>query len=164
MAWLKWEIGYRQWKQSKIDGFLKSPSVRLWAGLRFIFSHCDVLVCTPHSWRFAPCIWIFLLCRLLHDSLRTHENSNTKWTEKLGGYIKSRVFRVVLYFGFWLWVFVWGFVLRVLDLREIRLAKIYSYFKYLILYMRCWFQSARLGLKNTFHNAIIYVLYPFEWN
>ena len=32
------------WKV-KLDGFVKSPS----AALRFIFSHCGVLVSTPHS-------------------------------------------------------------------------------------------------------------------
>ena len=32
-----------------IDGFAKSPS----AALRFIFRHCSVLLCTPHSPRFA---------------------------------------------------------------------------------------------------------------
>jgi hypothetical protein len=32
-----------------IDGFVKSPS----AALRFIFRHCSVLLCTPHSSRFA---------------------------------------------------------------------------------------------------------------
>jgi hypothetical protein len=31
------------------DGFVKSPS----AALRFIFRHCGVLLCTPHSSRFA---------------------------------------------------------------------------------------------------------------
>jgi hypothetical protein len=31
------------------DGFVKSPS----AALRFIFRHCSVLLCTPHSSRFA---------------------------------------------------------------------------------------------------------------
>jgi hypothetical protein len=33
----------------KRDGFVKSPS----AALRFIFRHCGVLLCTPHSSRFA---------------------------------------------------------------------------------------------------------------
>jgi hypothetical protein len=33
----------------KIDGFVKSPS----AVLRFIFRHCGVPLCTPHSKRFA---------------------------------------------------------------------------------------------------------------
>ncbi len=34
---------------SNLDGFVKSPS----AGLRFTFRHCGVLLCTPHSSRFA---------------------------------------------------------------------------------------------------------------
>ena len=33
--------------QGKLDGFSKSPS----AALRFIFRHCGVLLCTPHSSR-----------------------------------------------------------------------------------------------------------------
>ena len=37
----------------KIDGFVKSPSVPRGAGLRFIFRHCSVSLCTPHSSRFA---------------------------------------------------------------------------------------------------------------
>ena len=34
-------------------GFAKSPSVPRGAGLRFIFRHCSVRLCTPHSSRFA---------------------------------------------------------------------------------------------------------------
>ena len=47
----------------KFDGFVKSPS----AAFRFIFRHCGVLLCTPHSSTCllkagirAPCIWSFL--------------------------------------------------------------------------------------------------------
>jgi hypothetical protein len=32
-----------------VDGFVKSPSVPRVAGLRFIFRHCSVLLCMPHS-------------------------------------------------------------------------------------------------------------------
>jgi hypothetical protein len=35
----------RYLKKLNLDGFVKSPS----AALRFIFRHCGVLLCTPHS-------------------------------------------------------------------------------------------------------------------
>src|SRR5512139_1215345 len=40
-------------KPTSSDGFAKSPSVPRGAGLRFIFRHCGVRLCTPHSSRFA---------------------------------------------------------------------------------------------------------------
>ena len=53
-----------------LDGFVKSPS----AALRFIFRHCGVLLCTPHSSRFARLASEAFYCAVhLGDFLRSHQ-------------------------------------------------------------------------------------------
>ena len=55
----------------KIDGFVKSPS----AALRFIFRHCGVLLCTPHSSRFARLASGAFYCAVQFDDfLRSHQD------------------------------------------------------------------------------------------
>jgi hypothetical protein len=52
------------------DGFVKSPS----AALRFIFRHCSVLLCTPHSSRFARLASGAFYCAVyLGGFLRNHQ-------------------------------------------------------------------------------------------
>jgi hypothetical protein len=52
------------------DGFVKSPS----AALRFIFRHCSVLLCTPHSSRFARLASGSFYCAVQFcDFLRSHQ-------------------------------------------------------------------------------------------
>jgi hypothetical protein len=56
-------------EESNIDGFVKSPS----AALRFTFRHCGVLLCTPHSSRFARLASEAFYCAVgFDDFLRTH--------------------------------------------------------------------------------------------
>jgi hypothetical protein len=56
--------------ERNIDGFVKSPS----AALRFIFRHCSVLSCTPHSSRFARLASGAFYCAVhLRDFLRSHQ-------------------------------------------------------------------------------------------
>jgi hypothetical protein len=56
---------------TKIDGFVKRPS----AALRFIFRRCSVLLCTPHSSRFARLASGAFYCAVhLDDFLRVHQN------------------------------------------------------------------------------------------
>jgi len=53
-------------------GFVKSPS----AALRFIFHHCSVLLCTPHSSRFARLASGAFYCAVYSgDFLRSHQAS-----------------------------------------------------------------------------------------
>jgi len=60
------------------DGFVKSPSVPRGAGLRFIFRHCGVRLCTPHSSRFARLASGAFYCAVyLGDFLRSHQNCTT---------------------------------------------------------------------------------------
>jgi len=47
----------------KLDGFVKSPS----AALRFILRHCGVLLCTPHSSRFARLASEAFYCAVYFD-------------------------------------------------------------------------------------------------
>jgi hypothetical protein len=55
---------------AKVDGFVKSPS----AALRFIFRHCSVLLCTPHSSRFARLASGAFYCAVsLGDLLQNHQ-------------------------------------------------------------------------------------------
>jgi hypothetical protein len=54
---------------SCVDGFVKSPS----AALCFIFRHCSVLLCTPHSSRFARLASGAFYCAVCSgDFLRSH--------------------------------------------------------------------------------------------
>ena len=54
---------------SIFDGFVKSPS----AALRFIFRHCGVRLCTPHSSRFARLASGAFSCAVYRgDYLRSH--------------------------------------------------------------------------------------------
>ena len=55
-----------------IDGFVKSPS----AALRFIFKSLRRTgKYTSFLKILAPCIWSFLLCRLIYDFLRNQQAS-----------------------------------------------------------------------------------------
>ena len=64
-----WEAPARQIRV-KVDDFVKSPS----AALRFIFRHCDVLLCTPHSSRFARLASGAFYCAVsFNDFLRGHQ-------------------------------------------------------------------------------------------
>ena len=59
--------------KSKCDGLARSPS----AALRFIFRHCSVLPCTPHSSRFARLASGASYCAVyLGDLLHSHRMSN----------------------------------------------------------------------------------------
>jgi hypothetical protein len=53
------------------DGFVKSSSVPRGAGLRFIFRHCSVLLCTPHSSTCLPQAGIRAPCPALAGELFT---------------------------------------------------------------------------------------------
>ena len=64
-----------------VDGFLRSPS----AALRFIFRHCSVLLCTPHSSRFArlvPPVAGELCAVYLGDFLRGHQSVPSRAREE----------------------------------------------------------------------------------
>ena len=83
-----------------LDGFVKSPSVPRGAGLRFIFRHCGVRLCTPHSSRFARLVPRGgRACAVyLGDFLRSHHAcipGPDKFAKAIRKFRRSRVSRQV---------------------------------------------------------------------
>ena len=65
-------------ERPNLDGFVKSPSVPRGAGLRVIFRHCGVRLCTPHASRFARLASGVFSCAVYRgDFLRSHQPSQS---------------------------------------------------------------------------------------